>query len=215
MTTPAAILAVLDALAENFQFPGFNNMNYDMADVRLHGYHGPNGWALLVEELVDWPGAEGLTRIVFAMGDRQGEELKTFSPIDAELDCDPDSGETVVPDEVFVRGQGVAIDRAALDATCEEHGVASSFALLLQLIASQRDALFSTKEELQASVAEGLERVIVLDDWAHPDVYGGPSPSQSEAFQQLAEVLSTGDVSYYAPTEPPNSRDWKMWLASR
>ena len=36
MPTPDAILATLDEFAERFEFPGFNIMNYDSADSRLH-----------------------------------------------------------------------------------------------------------------------------------------------------------------------------------
>lgn len=57
--------------------------------------------------------------------------------------------------------------------------------------------------------------VLTISDWCHPDVYGGPKPSESEAFVQIADVLATGDAAALAPTEASNNRDWRMWLSSR
>lgn len=215
MATPTEILAVLDGVAERFEFPGFNNMNYATADSRLHCFRDGPRWALLIEELVDWPGADGLVTVAFAMGDIRGESLTMFAPIATRLDWDPTSGRLIVPDEVVLRGSAVKVDAAALEAATAEHAIEASFALLLQLIAAHRDGLFCTEAELAERVAPGLVRVLTLDSWAHPDVYGGPKPSESETFRQLAEVLATGDVRHYTPTQPPNNRDWKAWLASR
>jgi len=213
MATATSILEALDALAKSFEFPGFNNMNYDTADARLHCYRDGDRWALVVEELVDWPAADGLMTLAFAMGDIADEALHTRSSIETVLEDleDPDS----VPETIVLRGASVAVDRDALAAACEEHEIEPTLALLLQLMASHRDALFYTEAELDERVAKGLKKVMKLDEWAHPDVYGGPKPSASEAFQQLAEVLASGDVGKYAPTEAPNNRDWKTWLEEK
>lgn len=212
------ILAVLDVLAEEFMFPGFNNMNYETVDSRLHCLRDGDRWALVVEELVDWPGAGGLTLNVFVMGAARGERLWCKELIQPPLEFDEDDEddeEVLIPEAVELRGMTVSIDRAGLDALVEQHEIEPTFALLVQLAESHRDALFSTTDELGERVEPGLQPILTLDDWAHPDVYGGPKPSESEAFRQLAEVLATGDVAAYSPTEPPNNRDWRMWLESR
>lgn len=213
MPTAEEILASWDALAERFEFPGFNNMNYDTADARLHGFRDGDRWALVIEELVDWPGAGGLLTVVFAMGDIRGDALTTIERVPTHLY--DDDGEPVVPAAVELAGTAIAIDAAAVEAACEQHDIAESFAVLLQLIATDRDRLFATDAELADRVAPGLQRIVVLDEWAHPDVYGGPTPSQSEAFIQLAHVLASGDVGMYAPTQAPNNRDWRSWMASK
>jgi hypothetical protein len=215
MASSADILAVLDGLAAGFEFPGFNNMNYETADSRLHCFRDGDRWALVVEELVDWPGADGLMTLVFAMGDIQGEALRTLSPIETAIEYDDEEDALIVPDEVVVRGQTIAIDQDGVEAIAEEHEVEGSFAVLVQLIESHREKLFCTPAELAESVAPGLVSILTLDEWSHPDVYGGPKPSESETFRQLAEVLATGDTKRWAPTEAPNNRDWKTWLASR
>src|SRR5262245_15014635 len=114
MPTPSDILKVLDDFAERFEFPGFNNMNYETADSRLHCFRGGDRWSLVIEELVDWPGADGPMRIVFAMGDIRGESLSTFSLFETPLEEDEESGEIVVPDEVVVRGSPIPIDVEAI-----------------------------------------------------------------------------------------------------
>jgi len=55
-----------------------------------------------------------------------------------------------------------------------------------------------------------MERLLVLDEWHHPDVVNDQGPSELESFQQLAEILSTGHVSRYRPTASPNTH-WKNW----
>jgi hypothetical protein len=86
MPESESILTVLDEFAERFEFPGFNNMNYVCADSRLHCFRDAARWALVIEELVDWPSGDGLTTIIFAMGEIRGEHLSTRSPITPPLD---------------------------------------------------------------------------------------------------------------------------------
>ena len=57
---------------------------------------------------------------------------------------------------------------------------------------------------------EGLQQIMQLEEWNHPDIAGGVAPSSNEAFQQLARVLATGDTKSYRPTESPNTH-WRFW----
>lgn len=195
------ILDVMDGLAGDFEFPGFNNEHYETADARMHVYRDEERWAVIIEQLVDWQAASGLERIVSVMGAVNGDTLRTVSLTEPPIQDD-------VPDKVDVRGESVDVK---VDA--ERDDVA--FAVLLQLVEWDRDKLFSTEKELDDVVEPGMKRVLVVDDWAHPDVYGGPKPSESEAFRLIAEVAATGDVSKWKPTETPNNRDWKFWADSR
>lgn len=214
MITRADVLQTLDRHAANFDFPGFSNEQYETADARMHLFRDDARWAVVVEELVDWPAAQGLMTIVFAMGDIAGEMLTTHTPVETEFEED-DEGAPVAPEQIVVRGEAFDIHRDAVEADCEEHELEATFAALLQLIEADRDRLFSTPPQLADVVAAGLPHIMTIDAWAHPDVYGGPKPSESAAFQQVADVLETGDTSKWAPTEEPNNRDWKFWLQSR
>ena len=212
MATPSVILEALDAKAATFDFAGFNNANFETVDARLHCFRDGERWALVIEQLVDWPGTGGACAIMHAIGDTSDEALQTRLPfeIEDEDENDPDW----IPASVQLRGKPVSVDREKAKELADGYGVSPAFATLHGLCEEHRDALFATPAELASCVAPGLVSILTLEEWSHPDVYGGPKPSESEAFRQLAEVLATGDVTRYAPTKPPNSRDWLMWLRS-
>ncbi len=213
--TAREILDVLDAHAKKFDFPGFDNMNYDTVDARLHAFRDDARWAIVIEELVDWPSMAGPVSLVFTMGTGAKSKKPFGQPVDPfDLPKGEKMGgeEDVLPARVLVRGRDVEVDEGAVTALARAHGTANGFALLVWLVERHRDDLFRTQAELSKLVKPGLPEILRLDGWHHPHVYGGVKPSESEAFRQIAEVLATGDASKYAPSEPPNSRDWKKWL---
>ncbi|NOU28473.1 MAG: hypothetical protein HOO96_11265 [Polyangiaceae bacterium] len=202
------ILTVLDGLAESFEFPGFNNANYESADARMHLFRNADGkWALLVEELVDWMGADGPQTILFGTGPLMAQGASGLvtpfdSALEAEVDDDGLQGATL---------RDAPVDLAPLDALAEELEVEPSFALLVHLSQTARDAVFLRPSELSAYLAPGASHLLSITDWCHPNVYHGDKPSASEAFLQVAKVLHTGDLAAWAPTEAHNNRDWRMW----
>lgn len=202
------ILAVLDGLSKSFEFPGFNNANYETADARMHLFRNPDGaWALVVEELVDWMGADGPQTILFGTGPLMAEGASGLvtpfeSALEAEVDDDGLQGATL---------RDAAVDLAPLEALAEELEVEPSFALLVHLSRTARDAVFLAPAELSPYLAAGATHLLTITDWCHPNVYHGDDPSASEAFQQVAKVLHTGNRAAWAPTEAPNNRDWRMW----
>ena len=207
MNAQADVLARCDGLAETFEFPGFNNMNYESADARMHLFRGEAGWALLIEEAVDWQGAGRATTILFRATSEDGGLIDDYeSQLDAPIDDDGLE---------YAKLRGEVIDLGAVNARAAELEVEPSFALLVLLSETRRDDLFRRPDELTEHVPAGLTHVLTITDWCHPDVYGGPKPSESEVFVQVAEVLATGNVAAFAPTEAPNNRDWRMWQASR
>jgi hypothetical protein len=100
----------------------------------------------------------------------------------------------------------VAGNRIAVDA----HPRTTLQAAFRSLVPEHRDALLATDEEIRRRIPDDLPQILQLEEWAHPDVSGEVLPSQSETFCQIADVLVTGDVSRYAPTEPPNTH-WSNW----
>src|SRR2546421_656444 len=60
--------------------------------------------------------------------------------------------------------------------------------LLRSLLPEHRDLLLADEEELARLVPTGLKRVVVLDEWHHPDIAAGDRPGDCETFQLLAEV---------------------------
>jgi hypothetical protein len=56
-----------------------------------------------------------------------------------------------------------------------------------------------------------MTRLLQLDEWHHPNVADSTQkPSGAEAFQQLARVLATGNVTLYRPTLASNTH-WRNW----
>ena len=71
--------------------------------------------------------------------------------------------------------------------------------------------VLATPEERVARLNPEMRQILQLDEWNHPDVVDDSKrPSNSETFQQLVEVLITGDVQKYRPMLSPNTH-WKHW----
>jgi hypothetical protein len=74
-----------------------------------------------------------------------------------------------------------------------------------------RDLVLATAEERRMSVLPAMAQILQLEEWHHPNVVDPEErPSRSETFQQLAQVLATGDTDLYQPLQPPNTH-WRNW----
>jgi len=112
---------------------------------------------------------------------------------------------------VMVRGERVPLSFDA--AVYRAHGIEPSEPLALRdllrlLVATHRDALFSSIEE-RAALVDGMKEVLTLDAFHHLDLDEHTAPSETEAMRMVAEVLATGDPKRYEPTEAPNT-DWRV-----
>ena len=70
----------------------------------------------------------------------------------------------------------------------------------------------ATDPELKQCLSQDLPKLLVINEWFHI-TYGimdGPAPSEIETFQQIAEVIATGDIANWKPTLKPNNH-WKNW----
>jgi hypothetical protein len=117
-------------------------------------------------------------------------------------------------DEVVLRDEPCRIPPVEELARC---GIAlleppriSVFELCRFLAAKYRERVLATPEERRVSVPPELTEILRLDEWSHPDLAGSERPSESECFQQLARVLSSGDIAEYRPTAAPNTH-WSNW----
>jgi len=71
--------------------------------------------------------------------------------------------------------------------------------------------VLATPEERRISVLPEMELILQLEEWHHPNVVDDKErPSGSKTFQQLAQVLVTGDVSLYQSSQPSNTH-WRNW----
>lgn|GEM_PF-248657 len=159
----------------------------------------------------------------------QGNDLNT----DAESLCIRDIVVPINRDPVFLASKriGPRFDAAHLKAYAmrqkeplrknlldaarrmEDAGGADEFRgqdLLRSLVPEHRNLLLATDDELSQRLSMELPLLLRLDAWHHPDISAGELPSESEAFKMIAEVLATGDASWYKPTQEPNTH-WSNW----
>lgn len=215
------ILRQLDQSAEQFRFPGFNNVNYHLGTARLNGFRNSHQWAILIEEICWWPASGGIVQNLSAFGNSLREKDLAFPGQSAwlpgmiywphsSIQCSFDDCGELSYSKLQIRGQTLDLDprEVAEQPEVPERG----FAIMVHLIESFREKLLCTPEELRLVVPSELELLVKLDQWLHPDVYLGELPSQNESFVNLAEVLVSGDVSCLRPSTRPNV-DWRVWMS--
>lgn len=143
-------------------------------------------------------------------------EFRSAFPIEEGDWQDADDLELVSPvaSEVSVRGRRVPLpkhsDYAHRGIELEESPNVQVFELCRYLADVAREQVLATPEERRVSVLAEMEQVLQLDEWNHPNLVEDDRPSGSETFQQLAEVLVSGDVTRFQPTLPANTH-WSNW----
>lgn len=240
MATTTEILRILDSCCETHKFPMLDNGYVYLAATRLSLFRSASDWAMVIEVFGFMPRAElpDVTVSTFAstLTDRNlrtnyvsseafenylrnnpHNESRTFFPLDAGSWQDSEDVELVATStdaEFVLRGLK---HRLPSRAEYAPHGIELAdpdrvrvYELCRYLAAVRRDDVLATVEERRVSVATGMQQLLVLDDWRHPDLAGDERPSEFESFQQLARVLETGDAGLYRPTKPGNTH-WKHW----
>ncbi len=226
--TTQAILDQLDACAERLAFPVLDAPGFWLAAVRLHAYRDDTRWALLLETLgchEFGAGHESIDNCLHVYGNCLGRRPGVL-PEDY-LFPTSDGGEGPTFDDrqyvrrtartLHIRGRLVSLPDQSPLRDLEGRPLAYSrrwrdYELLRWLVADHRAELLSTEAERRVRVPADLPEVLTLDAWHHPDLGGEALPSTSETFRQLAEVLATGDVTRYRPTQLPNTH-WSCWPA--
>jgi hypothetical protein len=233
------ILAILDHAAAEFSFPMLDNGYIYPAATRLSLHRSETDWALVIEVFGFSPrtGLPDVGVSTFASrihgrktaGDFVNErafqnylalhphdEATFFFPIDEgdwQRDDDIEAVDTAATN-VVVRGTAIPLPDADVYAAhridlADPPGV-RVFELCRYLAAIARDEVLATTGERRTNVLPEMTEILVLDEWNHPDLVHAERPSGSEAFQQLATVLATGDVGAYRPTLAPNTH-WANW----
>lgn len=233
------VLKSLDACARAFTFPVLDNGYVYLAATRLSLFRAETDWALVFEVFGFSPRAGFPDTSIYTfsnhlhhrnapeqyvspsayekyLASNPNNEFRTVYPLDGGGWLDPDDPEYVAPGALAVCVRGVTIPLPAID-EYGRHGIhrqepprVHTFELCRLLAETIRHNVLATDEERRVSVPPHLKQILQLEEWRHPDVSGGDRPSKSKTFRQLAEVLETGDVTLYRPTEPPNTH-WSNW----
>jgi hypothetical protein len=233
------ILNIFDACATAFTFPMLDNGYLYLAASRPSVFRSPDDWAMVIEVFGYSPRAGHPDVHVHTFGSRLHDrrtaqefrseeafrqylannphnESRFFFPGEFETIQDLDCDEYVAEDagKVVLRGHEVALpDRA----TYALHGIeleqaprVQVFELCRYLASVGREAVLATEQERRASLPPGMNQILQLEEWHHPDLANQERPSDSETFQSLARVLESGIADAYRPTRPANTH-WKHW----
>ena len=228
--TQEQILHQLDLCAADFTCPILDNGYVYLGAVRLSAYRTDEYWALIVEQLGSDYRAGGVFNCLYSYGN-----CLLYTPgltndaILAVLD-DPandvifseEDRWDVVQDKGLVKVRGEWVPYNVTEENLSEKGIGEETRdmdtvtiteLLRSLLPEYQSLLFATDEELKQRLPFDLPLVLRLNEWRHPDIIEEEIPSQTQAFQVIADVLVSGDASLYQPTLPPNTH-WSNWLES-
>lgn len=233
------VLAVLDQCSASFTFPMLDNGYVYLAATRLSAHRTEVDWGLVVEIFGYSPRAETPDTQIYTFAstlhnrdpeqkyvNRQAyehylknnphNESRFVFPIDDGDWQGNENSEFVAHDARTVTLRGQAIKLPSVE-EYGRHGIElqrppriHKSELCRFLAEIERDRLLASSEESRVSLQPEMQQVLRLDEWNHPNLVQGELPSRSETFQQLAQVLVTGEPGAYRPSQPANTH-WKNW----
>ncbi|UWR13773.1 DUF7003 family protein [Sulfitobacter sp. M368] len=237
LLTAKAILGVLDQSSEAFAFPMLDNGYVYLAASRLSLFRSDEHWAVVFEIFGFSPRAGrpdlSIVTISSELHDRNKPtdyvskeaydnylkhnpywEMRNFWPISNEEWMDQENWEFVAGNgQIVIRGQSVDIPQTnaySSKGVDLEKAQPAVFELCRFLAHDHREELLATETERRVSVLPSMKQIMLIDEWHHPDLVNGQTPSQTETFRQLARVLEANDTTLYSTAELPNNH-WKNW----
>lgn len=239
MWSAEKILKVLDGCCENFTFPMLDNGYVYPAATRLTLFRSRDDWAIAIEVFGFSPRSgmpdtaiysfssrplrqktpdQYVSRQAYeqALADHPYDELQFVYPVETGDWQDAEDTESLAKDarEVTVRGQALQLpppeQYAGFGIELENAPQVAVFEMCRYLAGARRNLVLATDDERRCSVPAELKPILQLDEWNHPDLAGQETASDSETFQQLAQVLTTGNTNLYQPSLPPNTH-WSHW----
>lgn len=222
------ILRQLDLEAENYVFPMLDNGYYYHADQKLTIFRDEKRWAILLEVLAynnHEYNIDGITTIANVFGNcltakNDNSNFNFFASdngVDTFLYDETNyvpylNGEAtsilvrdaIIPiqfDKEYYLGKGIEL---------EFENEITPWEFLRGLIPEQSNLFWLTRQEISTKIPLDLPEFMTLNYWHHPDLAMGEKPSERETFQQLADVIVTGDKTLYKTKEIINTH-WKNW----
>ncbi|MEO8403406.1 MAG: hypothetical protein ABI480_02385 [Chitinophagaceae bacterium] len=271
MLTTEEILFTLDHCddAGLFNFISLSHPYVYLIDCRINVFRDSFGkWAIVSEVLGYNPRGESIRLEIRYFGNclvnlevENGQTYNYYNvePIDWDSFNETIENERLKPDAAFWLVRGVQIPLSHNKQDYVDDGIKLreykpdeiSAEEVGRLIIQQDRHLFrATDAELNKSIPDGLDKILVIDEWYHKEFSQSKSafekkemlsrfdlsnefikqmiqqdlelkanhnkelwndrPGSYETWQQIAEVIVTGDPSRYKPTVAPNSH-WKNW----
>jgi hypothetical protein len=234
---PTDILKILDEAAEVYNFPMLDNIYVKLAASRMSLYRSERDWGMVIEIFGSTPKSRLPDTHIYTyasslinrdkpehyvsqeayqtyLATNPHNESRFIYPIEEGAWLELES-QTVTTEarQLHLRNQLVKLPNReqytvnGIPLTGESPTV---FELCRFLAAQYRNLVLATKEERCISLPANMTMILHLEEWYHPDLADDQLPSDTQTFQQLAQVLATGDPSLYKPTEKPNTH-WRNW----
>ncbi len=240
ITDPIFILSTLDQCCNSYTFPMLDNGYVYLAATRLSLFRSETDWAMVIEVFGFSPrtGIPDIHIHTFAsrlykrqteqdyvnrsayemyLANKPHNDSRFVFPIEEGPWLDAENGEWLDANAstIEVRQRAVALpglfQYKNLGIELEAPPRVHVFEACRYLASIVRDDVLATPDERRISVLPEMTEILVLDEWHHPNVaYDHDRPSGSKTFQQLAEVLATGNTTIYHPSMPPNTH-WRNW----
>jgi len=226
--TAADILMQLDTYASQFEYPVLDNGNVYHIDCRLSVYGDKERWVLLFDIIgynYRFGGHNGLYNCLYFYGNclpfTPGTHNFNFMTMTDDREgmpaFGPDFRETLHPEAtaILLNGEETPVLHdpayyAARGVTLAKAPAISVWEFARAFVPEHRAGFLALEEEIRDRIPKDLPLLLRLDEWYHNDLSGEELPSAVETFRQIANVLETGDVSFYQPTKTPNTH-WKNW----
>lgn len=239
MHSAEEILSILDRCCDAFTFPMLDNGYVYLAATRLSVYRSSPDWAMVIEVFGFSPRAGLPDTHIYTFASKlfnrdAPEKYRTLQAYNNYLANNPhndsrfifsigegswqdaDNAEFVSSSarQLLLRGQPQPVPSAdeygLRGIQLEEPHRVRVFELCRFLAGVARERVLATSEERRVSVLPEMNHILQLEEWHHPDLLAGERPSGSDAFRQLAQVISSGDARAYHPSQQPNT-DWRNW----
>ncbi len=218
--SPNDILAQLDGAARDYTFPVLDNGYVFIGKSRLNAFRTEQDWAIVFELLGYYTREYQFENRLYAFGSSV---------------ANPGIGTFLIPfvtDKLAVLGTDHAIDPgltsiqirgdkfefsltpqffSGAGVTCAATPLIHASEFLRAICHYRSHDLWATDIEVQNLTDLYAQKILVLDEWEHPDISDDQMPSETKTFQMLATVLSTGNVGEYdANLVSPNTH-WTNW----
>jgi hypothetical protein len=236
-TNKEKVLSILDQCAENFTFPVMDNGYVYLAATKLSVYRSNSDWAIVIEVFGFSPRSDEpeIQIYTFSSTLRNRNEVSNFVskeaydkylinnpynefgfvyPIENSDWINEEESECLNENSVCIL-RGINVPLPELTEYTElgielEGDSPLIFEFCRYLAGKYREKVLCSEEERRVNVLPEMKLILQLDDWHHPDISGGALPSSTKTFQQIAEVIETGDLKFIKNSGIKNTH-WVNW----
>lgn len=231
------ILTILDQCAKDFTFPALDHGYVYLAKTKMTLFRSEQDWAIAIEVFGFSPRAGVPDIHIYNFSNNLYQRNSSSNYVSEEayqnyLKQNPHNESRffypiknqdwqIEEEQEFTKEGGICLFRdqeikVPTQAEYQEIGIELeeerplTFEFCRYIAAKYPKLVSATEEERRASIQPEMKLLLELEDWHHPDILGGESPSDSISFQQIAEVLHSNNPKLYDFNTKGNTH-WSNW----